>query len=109
MYINGAVLVEDQLREFLVLVLALQDLSFLVAPFAPKDTSPKHQPSKKKENQEFKQNTGGKFSYSFAFKTQQVMQEEQQEREPHCNEVTSPNIWLTSGEVIKSPSAPNTS
>lgn len=49
MYINGTVHVEDQLREFLVLVPALQDLFFSVAPFAPKDTWPKHQPSKKKK------------------------------------------------------------
>lgn len=49
MYINGTVLVEDLLIEFLVLVRALQDLFFSVAPFAPKDTWPKHQPSKKKK------------------------------------------------------------
>lgn len=47
--IYGTVLVEDQLQEFLVLVPAQQDLIFLAAPFAPKDTSPKHQPSKEKE------------------------------------------------------------
>lgn len=80
--IYGTVLVEDQLQEFLVLVPAQQDLIFLAAPFAPKDTSPKHQPSKEKENQKIKQNCGGKFGYSFVFRNQPTMNEENHEEQP---------------------------